>query len=103
MADVAEDDKDMEHGVDVGHTLEAVEHSARDISYTLANDPEDDGEATTVVEGFESDEYGEPHEHITGGLEVALRLHLAETQCCAHDSTQPHKEKDDEAPHWFAS
>ena len=63
MADVTEDNKDMEHGVDVGHTLEAVEHGACDISYTLANDPEDDGEATTVVEGLERDEHGESHEH----------------------------------------
>ena len=39
VADVAEDDEDVEHGVYVGHLLEAVEHGAHDVGHAFTHDP----------------------------------------------------------------
>ena len=99
VADVAKDDEDVEHGVYVGHLLETVEHGAHDVGHALGHDPQHDGESAGVVEGLEGHEDGEPHEHVAGGLEVALCLHLAKAECSSHDGAEPHEEAYCHAPH----
>ena len=74
MADVAEDDKDMEYGVDIWYLLEAVQHSSYDIGYALANNPQNYLQTATLDKGLKGDKNGKAHKYITGGLEVALTL-----------------------------
>ena len=74
MADVAEDDKDMEYGVDIWYLLEAIQHSSYDVGYTLADNPQHYLQAATLDKGLEGDKDSKTHKYIAGGLEVALTL-----------------------------
>ena len=103
MADIAQYHKEMKDGVDIGHTLETIQYGASDVGYAFAHYPQYDGESAGVVEGLEGYEDGESHKHIADGLKVTLCLHLAETHRGAHDGTEPHEGKDEDAPHGLAS
>ena len=84
MADVAENDEYMEDGMDIWNLLEAIQYSSSYVGYTFADNPKNNSESACVIERLEGYQDREPHKYVAGGLEIALSLHLAETQSCSH-------------------
>ena len=70
--------------MDIRYLLEAVKDSTGDICDSFSDHPKDDWQAAGLIERFEGYQDREPHKYVAGGLEIALSLHLAETQSCSH-------------------
>ena len=70
--------------MDIWYLLEAVKDCTGNVCDTFSDHPKDDWQAAGLIERLEGYQDREPHTYVAGGLEIALSLHLAETQPCSH-------------------
>ena len=91
MTDAACQNKEVEDGVHEGFLMKRVEEGACDIADALCYDPDDGSRRHAVNEGFEGDQYGEPHTNETERLDVGVLLQLDKADDGACYGTEPHK------------
>ena len=89
--------------MDVWYLFKAVKNSSYDVCYSFTNYSKDYGKSTGVVERLECHEDCQTHQHIACCLQIALSLHLAETQSCSYKGAQPYESEYYPSPCGFTS